>query len=277
MFDALNAYHAGHQQAGGDGRDRHHHRVGKEVEEIEELHAQHRHPGQRAVAQAGQRAQPYHDNTHQHCGLAAAPAQLILEGGDRAFGQRDGAGDRCKQHQHKEQHAHCPAQVHAGKNFGERNEHQRGPRLQGVRIAIGEGKHCRNDHQARHDGDDRVEHLDVLGRVLDGDVLFHIGTESDQDAHGDGQRVEHLPHRRDHRHPAEVGGVRHQEILDARQRSRPRDRVGSDNDRQHHQHRHHYFGDTLDAVAHTRKDDAQREQRKGQEADLCYSTVGNEI
>ena len=48
------ADHAGHQQAGGDGRDGHHDRVGEEIEEIQELHPEHRHAGQRAVAQRGQ-------------------------------------------------------------------------------------------------------------------------------------------------------------------------------------------------------------------------------
>ena len=116
----LNAYHAGHQQAGGDGRDGHHHRVGQEVEEIEELHAQipsprpaGRSPGWTACPA------PTMITPTSTVALRAAPAQLILEGGDRAFGQRDGAGDRCKQHQHKEQHAHCRAQAHAGKNFGD--------------------------------------------------------------------------------------------------------------------------------------------------------------
>ena len=36
------------------------------------------------------------------CALAA-PAQLVLKGGDSALGQGNGAGNGCKQHQQKEQ------------------------------------------------------------------------------------------------------------------------------------------------------------------------------
>ena len=116
----------------------------------------------------------------------------------------------------------------------------------------------------------------MFGGFLDRDVLFHVRTERDQNAHGDGQRVEHLAHGRDHGHPGEVVRVGHQEVGHARQRAGPRDRVDRDNDRQHHQHRHHDPGDALDAVAYARKDDAQREERKQQKANLRRGPVRNE-
>ena len=53
--------------------------VGEKVEEVEELHPDDRDPRQRAVAQAGQRAQRHHDDADKHRGLFAVPAQLILK------------------------------------------------------------------------------------------------------------------------------------------------------------------------------------------------------
>ena len=55
------------------------------------------------------------------------------------------------------------AKAHALEHLGDGNEHQRRAGLQGVRVAAGEGEHRRNDHQARHDGDGRVEQFHVLG------------------------------------------------------------------------------------------------------------------
>ena len=45
--------------------------------------------------------------------------------------------------------------------------------------------------------------------------------------------------------------------------------------RQHHQHRHHHLGDALHAVAHTSKDNAQREQAEQQKGQLGLQTVGD--
>ena len=116
----------------------------------------------------------------------------------------------------------------------------------------------------------------MLGGFLNRDILLHVGAERDKNAHGDGQRVEHLPHGRDDGHPREVGRVGHQEIGNTRQCAGPRDRVDRNDDRQHDQHRHHEPGDALHAVAHARKDDAQRKERKQQEADLGGRAICNE-
>ena len=147
------------------------------------------------------------------------PAKLVLKGGDSALGQGNGAGDGCKQHQQKEQDAHHVAKAHALEHLGDGNEHQRRTGLQSIRVAAGEGEHRRNDHQARHDGDGRVEQFHILGGFLNGDILFHIGAKSDQNAHGDGQRIEHLAHGCDHRHPRKICHIRHQKISDACQRA----------------------------------------------------------
>ena len=53
FLDLFHADDPGDQQAGGNGRNGHHHRVGQEVEEIEELHPEHGHAGKGAVAQRG--------------------------------------------------------------------------------------------------------------------------------------------------------------------------------------------------------------------------------
>ena len=48
------------------------------------------------------------------------------------------------------------------------------------------------------------------------DVSFFIlRAERNKDAHGDGQRIEHLSHGGNDRHPGEILKVRHKEILNA--------------------------------------------------------------
>ena len=79
LLDLVHADDAGDEQTGRNGRNRHHDRVRQEVEEVEELHPDDRDPRQRAVAQAGQRAQRHHDDADEHRGLFAVPAQLILK------------------------------------------------------------------------------------------------------------------------------------------------------------------------------------------------------
>ena len=275
LRDLFHADDAGHQQAGGNGCNGHHDRVGQKVEEVQKLHPEHGHPGQRAVAQCRQAAQRHHDGADEHGGAGAVPAQLVLKGGNSALGQGDGAGNGCKQHQHKEQHTHHSAQTHTGKHLGDGDEHQRRAGLQGVRVAAGEGEHRRDDHQTCHDGNGGIEHLHILGGLLDGDVLLHIGAKGDQNAHGDGQRIEHLPHGGDYSHPRKVFGVGHQKVLYTRQCAGTGDRVARNDQRQHHQHRHHHLGNPLHAVAHTGKDNAQREQAEQQKGQLGLQAVGD--
>ena len=204
------------------------------------------------------------------------PTQLVLKGGDGAFGQGNGAGDRCKQHQREKQDAHHGAKAHAFEHLGDGNKHQGRASLQGIGVAAGEREDRRNDHQARHDGNGRVKNFDVLGGLLNRDVLFHIGAERDQNAHGDGQGIEHLPHGRDDGHPGEMGDIGHEEILHTRQRPGPGDGVSRNDDGKHHQNGHHDFGDPFHAVADARKDDRQREDGEDDKADLRRSTIGDE-
>ena len=120
-------------------------------------------PRQRAVAQSRQTAQHQHDDADEDGGLLTLPAQLVLEGGDGAFRQGDGAGHGGEKHQHEEQDAHHRAEPHAVKDLRDGDEHEGRAGLQGVRVAAGEGEDRRNDHQARHDGNGRVEDLHILG------------------------------------------------------------------------------------------------------------------
>ena len=89
--------------------------------------------------------------------------------------------------QSAEQHAHNVPEGHAFKHLRNRDEHQRGACLQGVRVAAGEGKHRRDNHQTGHNRNRGVKNFDVLGGFLNRDILFHIRAEGDQNAHRDGQ------------------------------------------------------------------------------------------
>ena len=53
------------------------------------------------------------------------------------------------------------------------------------------------------------------GGFFNRNILLHIRAEGDQDSHGNGQGVEHLPHGGDDGHPGEILKIRHQEIFDA--------------------------------------------------------------
>ena len=202
--DAVDADDAGDEDAACDGRDGHHHGVGQEIEEVQKLHADHGDICQRAVAQAGEASEENHRDAHDARGLLTAPVQLILQGRDGTFRQRDGARQRGEQDQQEERDADHRAEAHGIEDLRDGDEHQRGASLQRAGIAAGEGEHRGDDHQARHDGDGRVEDLDIAGGAFDRDVLFHVGTERDENAHGDGQGIKHLPHGGDDRHPGEV-------------------------------------------------------------------------
>ena len=167
------------------------------------------------------------------------------------------------------------AEPHALEHLGNGDEHQRGTSLQGIRVTAGEGEHCRNDHQTCHDGNGRIEDLHVLGGFLNGNVLFHVGTKGHENAHGNGQRVEHLPHGGDDGHPGKIGHVGHQEVLDACQCTRTGDRVNGNDHRQDHQNRHHQLGHPFHTIAYPGKNDDQRKNGKDEETHLCRQTAGN--
>ena len=276
LGDAVHAGDPGDQDAAGDGRDGHHDGVGQEIEKVQELHPDDGNACQRAVAQAGQAPQGHHGNAHDDGGLPAAPAQLVLEGGDGALRQGDGAGQGGEEHQQEEGDADDGTQAHGVNDLGNGDEHEGRASLQGIGVPAGEGEHGGNDHKARHDGDGRVKDLHVPGGILNGDLLFHIGAEGDEDAHGDGQGVEHLAHGGHHRHPGEILQVGHQEVFDPLQGAGAGHGVHADDQGQHHQNGHHEPGHPLDAVFNARKNNSQGHGREDQETDLRGQAVGDE-
>ena len=96
--DAVDTDDAGDEDAACDGRDGHHHGVGQKIEEVQKLHADHGDICQRAIAQTGEAAEENHRDAHDARGLSAAPVQLILQGRDGTFRQRDGTRQRGEQH-----------------------------------------------------------------------------------------------------------------------------------------------------------------------------------
>ena len=189
------------EKTGGNGSNRHHHGVRQEVEEIQELHAKNGDGGKRSVAKAGERSERNHDNADQNGRFFTAPAELILKGGNGTFCQCDGAGQCGKQHQKEKQNTDHSAEAHIGEYLRDGDKHQGRSCLQGIRISAGEGKDGRNDHETCHDCNCGVENFDVPGGILNRGLLFHVGTEGDQNTHRDREGVEHLSHGGNNGHP----------------------------------------------------------------------------
>ena len=124
LLDPADADDAGDQQADGDGRDGHHDGIRQEIEEIKELHPDDRHACQRAVAERRERAERQHDDADNGRGRLPAPAELVLEGRDGAFRQRDRAGQRGEEHEDEEQNADGRAEAHGVEDLGDGDEHQ---------------------------------------------------------------------------------------------------------------------------------------------------------
>ena len=95
-----------------------------EIEEIKELHPDDRHACQRAVAERRERAERQHDDADDGRGLLPAPAELVLEGRDGAFCQRDRAGQRGEEHEDEEQNADGRAEAHGVEDLGDGDEQQ---------------------------------------------------------------------------------------------------------------------------------------------------------
>ena len=203
--------------------------------------------------------------------------QFILESGDGALGQGDGAGQGREKYQDKEHDADRGAEVQAGKDLGYGYEHQGRARPQGLRVSAGKGEYGGNDHQRSHKGNARVKDLDLLRGVLHRDIILHIGTEGDQDAHGDGQGEEHLLHGRDHSHPGKIGEVGDQQIFDALHGPRSCAGINRNNHGQNDQDRHHEFGYPLNSVADAQINDDHDRAGKDQEKELCLQAVADEI
>ena len=241
VLDLFHTDDSRYEQAGRDRRDRHHDGVGQKIKEIKELHSDHGNARQRTISEAGECSEKDHDNGHKDGRFFPAPVQLILEGGYGALGQGDGACDRRKQDEEKEQDPCACSESHARKYLRKCDEHEGRSSLESIRVAAGEGKDGRNDHESGHDRDRSVKDLNIFRRILDRGVLFHIGAERDEDSHRDRQGVEHLPHRGDDGHPGEVFEGWNQEIFHACHRARSCHGVDRDDHGEDHEDRHHKF------------------------------------
>lgn len=102
FLNAFDTDYFGNQQADSDGGNGHHNGVGQEIKEIQKLHAENFHIGERSVAQGRKASQKQHDHTDQNGCFFSAPAQFVLKGRNGAFRQSNGAGNGCKKHQKKE-------------------------------------------------------------------------------------------------------------------------------------------------------------------------------
>lgn len=125
-----------------------------------------------------------------------------------------------------------------------------------------------DDHEAGHNGNGGVENLYIARRVLNRRFFLHIRAERNKDAHGDRQRIEHLSHGGNDRHPGEILKIRHKEILNALQCAGTCDGIDCDDDRQYDKDRHHEFRYTLNTVAHAGKNDGQRDECKNDKANF---------
>ena len=102
-------------------------------------------------------------NDHEHGvdrhGTLAIDTPLIHGKADQILEHSDNGGKRREAHEHEEQRAPDVAERHLAEHYGKRDEHER-------RTGIGRDvvcKACREDDQARQDGDERVEQRDVDG------------------------------------------------------------------------------------------------------------------
>ena len=167
VLDLFHTDDSRYEQAGRDRRDRHHDGVGQKIEEIKELHSDHGNVRQRTISEAGECSEKDHDNGHKDGRFFPAPVQLILEGGYGALGQGDGACDRRKQDEEKEQDPCACSESHARKYLRKCDEHEGRSSLESIRVAAGEGKDGRNDHESGHDRDRSVKDLNIFRRILD--------------------------------------------------------------------------------------------------------------
>ena len=244
------------QQAGGEGHDGHQNAVADKVKEIKELHAERSDLAPDAGAESGGDAKEQADAKHHEAAYLAPQLQLVLENRYDSLHQRDGGGQCRKKNHDKERRAKEGAAGDGFKDLGQGDEHKSGAFIEGALIATREGEDGGNDHQTRQKSDGGVENFDLPCTALDADVLFHIGTKGDHDAHGEGHGVEKLSHGGDHRHDREFGEVG----LDIVDHAFPStvhgaDGVNGDAEDENDEDGHHDLADLFHALFYTEKHD----------------------
>jgi len=176
----------------------------------------------------------------------------ILEDGDNRRHRRE-------RHEEEEQRAPDAAEGHVLKDVRQRDEEQ--VRARGRTDAI--GKACRKNDEARHDGDERVEHDDPARLARQALRLADVAAEDCKRADAEREREERLPHRREDDFLQAVfhdfREVRHQVVFEARFTAVEQHGVRREDNHEAEQADHHDLRDALDARLHTEVADTAAE------------------
>ena len=106
--------------------------------------------------------------------------------------------------------------------------------------------------------------------------LLHVRAICIEDPHRDRKRVEHLPHRRNDRHPRKMFQVGHHEVGDACPRAGQRDGVAGHHDREHNEYRHHDFGYAFNTILDAGENDGKDAGGENDEPEFSRHAVRNE-
>ena len=117
----------------------------------------------------------------------------------------------------------------------------------------------------------------MTGGFFDRKVRLHIGTEGNQDSHGNGEGIEHLSHGGNHRHPGEVLDIGNQEVFYPGKGSLSGDGVNGKQDGQNHQNRDHKGGNLFDSIFHTHKDNPNHQKGENQEPKLRLYPISDKF
>ena len=178
-----------------------------EVERVKDVAAENSHVAPCAVGKnAGNVAE--HENTAEGeiDGAAQAHAQAFDKHADDDLVDRQRGRQRCNHEQHKEHDGKEVAAEHFGKCNRQRLEYQRGA---GVGGQVG-AKQSREDHEAGHHGNQRVDdacHDGSLDHVF---LLVQVRRQSDHDAEAERQGKEHLAQNVKEQAGCDLGEVRSQ-------------------------------------------------------------------
>ena len=212
-------------------------------------------------------------------GLMALQGGVVQEEGDHDLGEGDGGGDGRQRDQQIEQHPEQgTGSAHGVEHVLKGDEQQlgSGQLRPGTAQSEGGGQH-RHTGQNGHQGVRDDNEGGVFHQVL---LLAEIGAIGDGDAHGQGQREEHLP-ARSGEHPEkillehrEVGGKHKFQSVDCPgQGQRPDD----DDDQHNKQGGHTHFIEALDAVFDAAADDQKADGDEQEREQQSHGLVGEHV
>lgn len=204
--DGLGLDHVTDQEAGQNCHDGHHHAIGDEVEEGENVHSERRDSGPCAEAQRGGNADDETSAEHDEAGDLSLNVEFILNDRHHRFHQRNGGGEGCKQNQNEEDRADQIADgTHFVEHLGKGNEHEPGALVQTLDSRIAD--HRGDDHESCKECNAHIKKLDLVSGGFQRDVLFHVRAVGDHNSHRQRHGIEQLPHGGNHRHDGEVGKI----------------------------------------------------------------------